>query len=69
MTSDKPITTKTEQLLSILENYGDILEEADTIDEIILYVSEKISEANKVTCNKGYGYYIDHNYIDDDYFR
>ena len=54
---------KTEQLLSILENYGDILEEADTIDEIILYVSEKISEANKVTYDKGY------NYIDDDYFR
>ena len=62
MTSDK-----TEQLISMLENYGYILEQADTIDEVILYVAEKISEANKVTCNRGYGYYVDHNYIDDDF--
>lgn len=58
---------KTEQLISMLENYGYILEEANNIDEVILYVSEKITEANKVTCNKGYGYYIDHNYVDDDF--
>ena len=55
MTSDK-----TEQLISMLE-------QADTIDEVILYVAEKITEANKVTCNRGYGYYVDHNYIDDDF--
>lgn len=58
---------KTEQLISMLENYGDILEEADSIDEIILYVSKKMTEANEVTCNRGYGYYIDHDYIDDDF--
>lgn len=67
MTSDKPITTKTEQLISMLENYGDVLDQTDNIDDVILYVSEKITEANGVTCNKGYGYYIDHNYTDDDF--
>lgn len=53
---------KTEQLISMLQNYEECLEEANTIDEIILFVSEKITEANEVTGNKGYGYYLDDNF-------
>lgn len=54
--------TKTEQLIAMIENYGQVLEDNETIDEVILYVSEKITEADKVTCNKGYGYYIDDDF-------
>lgn len=50
---------KTEQLISMLENYGYVLEEANTIDEVILYVSEKIYEANESTVNKGWSYLED----------
>lgn len=51
--------TKTEQLISMIENYGDVLEGNETIDEIILYVSEKIYEANESTVNKGWAYLED----------
>ncbi|APC44306.1 hypothetical protein [Pseudoalteromonas phage PH357] len=51
--------TKTEQLISMIENYEDVLEENGTIDEIILYVSEKIYEANESTANKGWSYLED----------
>ena len=51
---------KVEQLISMLENYEDVLEHSDAIDDMILYVSSKISEANKECINKGW------NYVEDD---
>lgn len=48
--------TKQEQLISMIDNYGQVLEDDNTIDEIIMFVSNKIYEANENTCNKGYFY-------------
>ena len=42
--------TKTEQLISIIENYEYVLEHSSVVDELIIYTSKKISEANK-ECN------------------
>ena len=39
--------TKVEQLISMLENYEDVLEHSSVVDELIIYTSRKISEANK----------------------
>lgn len=42
--------TKTEQLISMIENYEYVLEHSSVVDELIIYTSKKISEANK-ECN------------------
>lgn len=39
--------TRTEQLISMIENYEYQLEETNVVDELIILVSEKISEASK----------------------
>lgn len=51
--------TKTEQLIAMIENYGQVLEDNETIDEVIIHVSEKIYEANEATVNKGWSYLED----------
>lgn len=47
---------KQEQLISMIENYGQVLEDDNTTDEIIMFFSNKIHAANENTCNKGYFY-------------
>lgn len=39
--------TRTEQLISMIEDYKYQLEETDVLDELIILVSQKISEASK----------------------
>lgn len=53
--------TKTEQLILMIENYEDVLEHSGVVDELIIYTSKKISEANKECVNKGW------NYAEDDF--
>jgi len=53
--------TKTEQLILMIENYEDVLEHSSVVDELIIYTSNKISEANKECVNKGW------NYAEDDW--
>lgn len=50
---------KTQQLLDMIDNYGIILEEEGIIDEIIIYVSGKIYEANKLSGYVGYNFNLD----------
>lgn len=44
---------RVEQLLGMINNYGDVLDEVGELENIIKIVSEKIYEANKTTVNKG----------------
>ena len=45
---------KIEQLKDMIDNYGCVLEDEGFMDEVIIYVSGKIYEANK---SRGYGGY------------
>ena len=38
---------KIEQLKDMIDNYGVVLEEQDLLEDVIIYVSGKIYEANK----------------------
>ena len=53
------MTNKTQQLSDMIDNYGIVLEEEGIIDEVIIYVSGKIYEANKLRGYAGYNFNLD----------
>ncbi len=50
---------KIEQLKDMIDNYGVVLEEEGIIDDVIIYVSGKIYEANRSIGYAGYNFNLD----------
>ena len=50
---------KIEQLKDMIDNYGRVLEDEGFMEEVIIYVSGKIYEANKARGYGGYNFDLD----------
>lgn len=51
---------KIEQLKDMIDNYGGVLAEQGLLDEVIIYMSGQIYEANKARGYAGYNFDLDY---------
>lgn len=51
---------KIEQLKDMIDNYGVVLEGQELLEDVIIYVSGKIYEANKSQGYAGYNFDLDY---------